>query len=140
MEDIKKTNYKMYKAGFSCGQIVATYCSEFCGFDPKAARAGLGGFGGGMHCGENCSAVIGAVYSLGMYCNHCEFNDEAAGEKIVAMTKQFTDAFKEEYGSLRCCDLMNGDLARCGGFIEFSLNTVKRIVEEDKAKLAAQAK
>ncbi len=133
MADTKKA-YEMYKAGFSCGQIVATFCSEVCGFDDKSARAGLGGFGGGMHRGENCSAVVGAVYSLGMYCNHSEYNDEAAGEKIVAMTKVFTDKFVEKYGSLRCCDLMNGDLHRCGEFIEFCKDAVTQLVEDDKSK------
>ncbi|NLC72492.1 MAG: C_GCAxxG_C_C family protein [Ruminococcaceae bacterium] len=126
--------YKMYLAGFSCGQIVATCCSEVCNFDEKIGRAALGGFGGGMHQGENCSAVIGAVVSLGLYCNHSEYNDQVAKEKIKEMTLEFTKRFKNEYGSLTCRELMTGDLHRCGGFIDFAEKTVKELVEADKAK------
>lgn len=133
MADMKKA-YEMYKAGFSCGQIVATFCSEVCGFDEKIARAALGGFGGGMHQGENCSAVIGAVVSLGLYCNQSEYNDFEAGEKIDAMTKEFTDRFKEKYGSLCCRDLMKADdLHRCGEFIVTAEEIVIELVERDKA-------
>ena len=38
---------KMFTAGFSCAQIVASYCAEACGNDPKTARIAMGGFGGG---------------------------------------------------------------------------------------------
>ena len=133
MADMKMA-YRMYKEGFNCGQIVATCCAPECGFDEKTGRAALGGFGGGMHRGENCSAVIGAVVSLGLYCNQSEPNDSEAKEKIKAMTKAFTDKFEEKFGSLCCRDLMNGDLNRCGGFIDFSETAVKELVAQDKAK------
>ncbi len=129
----KKKAFEMYKAGFNCGQIVATYCSEACGNDEKTARAAIGGFGGGMHCGETCSAVIGAVYSLGVYCNHCEYGDMDANNKIVEMTKELTTRFKDEFGSLRCCDLLDEkDLGRCGNYLMKSTELVKELIERDK--------
>ncbi|NLW65796.1 MAG: C_GCAxxG_C_C family protein [Clostridiales bacterium] len=134
MADMSKA-YEMYKAGFSCGQIVATFLSEICGFDEKAARAALGGFGGGMYCGETCSAAVGAVYSLGMYCNHCEYNDPQAGDKIVAMTKEFTEKFSAKHGSLACRDLCKPtDLHKCGEYIDTAVSLVSELVERDREK------
>lgn len=133
MADMQKA-YEMYKGGFSCGQIVATFCSEKCGFDEKKARAALGAFGGGAHCGELCSAIVGGLYSLGMYCNHCEYNDSAAGERIAAMTKEFTAAFKEKYGALRCEQLCaTKDLHRCGEYIDLAEELVSKLIEKDNA-------
>jgi len=132
MADMKKA-YEMYKAGFSCGQIVATFCSEPCGFDEKAARAALGSFGGGIHRGEVCSAVVGGLYSLGMYCNHCEYGDERAKEKIAGMTDEFTEAFSAKHGSLCCRDLCNtGDLHKCGEYIGTSEELVKKLVASNR--------
>lgn len=134
MADMKKA-YEMYKGGFSCGQIVATFCSKECGFDEKQARAGLAAFGGGADCGELCSAIVGGLYSLGMYCNQCEPGDTAASDKITAMTKKLTDTFKEKYGALRCEKLCASmDLHRCGEYISLAQETVERLIAEDKAK------
>lgn len=132
MADMKKA-YDMYLAGFSCGQIVATFCSDICGFDEKPARAALAGFGGGIHRGEVCSAVVGGLYSLGMYCNHSEYNDEKAKEKIAKMTDEFTDEFIERHGSLCCrdlCDMTN--LHKCGEYIVTAEELVKNLVEKYK--------
>ncbi|MGI5978354.1 MAG: C-GCAxxG-C-C family protein [Oscillospiraceae bacterium] len=133
MADMKKAN-ELYKGGFNCGQIVATFLSETCGFDEREARAGLAGFGGGMHCGENCSAVIGGVYSLGMYCGQRDPGDEAAKEKIEHMTTAFTRAFRDQHGSLSCSELCTGKLESCASYIETAESIVKSLVAEDKRK------
>ena len=132
MADMKKAN-ELYKGGFNCGQIVATFLSETCGFDEREARAGLAGFGGGMHCGENCSAVIGGVYSLGMYCGQRDPGDEAAKKKIGEMTEAFTKAFREKHGSLSCCELCTGKLEACASYIETAESTVLGLIAADKA-------
>ena len=124
----------LYKGGFNCGQIVATFLSGPCGFDEREARAGLAGFGGGMHCGENCSAVIGGVYSLGMYCGQRDPGDEAAKRKIDRMTGAFTGAFREKHGSLSCSELCTGKLESCAGYIETAEGIVTELIEEDQKK------
>jgi len=135
MADMKKA-YEMYLGGFSCGQIVATFCSEMCGFDEKVARAALGSFGGGIHRGEVCSAVVGGLYSLGMYCNHCEYNDEQAKDKIEKMTEKYIDGFLDEYGSLCCRDLCKeSDLHKCGDYINKTEELVRSLIEDDKKAL-----
>ena len=132
MADMKKA-YEMYLGGFSCGQIVATFCSEMCGFDEKAARSALGSFGGGIHRGEVCSAVVGGLYSLGMYCHHCEYDDDIAKDKIKRMTDEFTAAFADTYGSLCCRDLCDmNDLHKCGEYINKAEEIIKYLIENDK--------
>lgn len=131
MADMKKA-MALYKGGFNCGQIVATFLSETCGFDEREARAGLAGFGGGMHCGENCSAVIGGVYSLGMYCGQRDPGDETAKDKIGAMTETFTKGFREKHGSLSCCELCTGKLESCASYIDTAEQLVTQLVEADK--------
>lgn len=132
MADMKKA-YEMYLAGFSCGQIVATFCSGICGFDEKAARAALSSFGGGAHRGELCSAVAGGLYSLGMYCNHCEYNDEQAKARIADMTDKFTRGFLDEYGALCCRELCaENDLHKCGEYIKKAEALIIGLIEADQ--------
>ncbi|MEG0778378.1 MAG: C-GCAxxG-C-C family protein [Oscillospiraceae bacterium] len=134
MADMEKT-LEMYQAGFNCGQVVATLCSEHCGYDEKLARAAMGGFGGGLRCGETCGAVAGGVYALGMYCNHCEYDDKLTRRKIIEMTKKYTDEFKEKYGALCCRELSpKKDLERCAQYIASSVEIVEKLVDEDRAK------
>ena len=133
MADMKKAN-ELYKGGFNCGQIVATFLGETCGFDEREARAGLAGFGGGMHFGENCSAVIGGIYSLGMYCGQRDPGDEEAKNKIEHMTVEFTRAFRDKHGSLTCADLCTGKLEDCASYIDTAESIVKALVAEDKTK------
>ena len=131
MADMKKAT-ELYKGGFNCGQIVATVLSAPCGFDEREARAGLAGFGGGMHCGESCSAVIGGIYSLGMYCGQRDPGDTAAKEKIGAMTEAFTRAFREKHRSLSCCELCTGKLESCAGYIDTAESIALELLEKDQ--------
>lgn len=133
MADMKKA-MALYRGGFNCGQIVATFLSGPCGFDEREARAGLAGFGGGIHCGETCSAVIGAVYSLGMYCGQRDPGDTAAKQKIGEMTEAFTKAFREKHGSLACCELCTGELSSCAGYIETAEHLVTELIEGDRTQ------
>lgn len=129
----KKKAYELYEAGFNCPQIVATLCSNKCGNDEKTGRAAMGAFASGMNCGEVCGAVSGGLYSLGVYCNHCEYNDTETMEKITDMSKEFTSIFKETFGSLRCNELApDMDITRCGEYIMKSVDLVNEIIERDK--------
>jgi len=132
MADAKKA-MEMYDAGLNCGQIVTTFLSEPCGFDEKTGRAAMGGFGMGLYNGEVCGAVVGALYALGMYCNHSAYNDEAAKMKIAAMTKDFTTCFLDKFGSLRCVHFTgDGDHNKCWTYIAEADSLVRTLLEEDK--------
>lgn len=132
MADNKKA-MEMYYSGFNCGQIVATFLSEQCGFDEKVGRSALGGFGMGLGNGEICGAIVGGIYSLGMYCNHCEYNDKEAKKKVDYMTKDLISYFLNKYGSLRCVHFTgDGDHNRCWDFIKDTDEFVKKLIEEDQ--------
>ena len=127
---------KMFTAGFSCAQIVASYCAEACGNDPKTARIAMGGFGGGMNCGEVCGAVSGAIYSLGVHCQHCEYDDFNSSEKVINMTNAFTKAFKDEYDTLLCKELApEMDMSNCHKYIKRAKELAMELIEKDEIEI-----
>ena len=54
MADITKV-HELHSQGFNCAQVVAYFCCDFNGADREAALAAMGGFGGGLRCGEVCA-------------------------------------------------------------------------------------
>jgi len=124
---------ELHSAGFNCAQVVAVMCRELSGVDEKTALAAMGGFGGGMRCGEVCGAVSGGVYALG---NYCPYTDGAVSEvkmKIAELTKSFTAAFKDEFGTLLCRDLTSdGSFSLCEGYMERASKLIMEIIERDK--------
>ena len=130
-----KSPMKMFTAGFNCAQIVASYCAEKNGEDVLTARAAMGGFGGGMNCGEVCGAVSGGIYSLGKYCNHCDYEDFDSSEKVILMTNEFTGSFKQEFGNLRCAQLApDHDMSNCHLYIKKASELANEIIERDRNK------
>ena len=122
----------MYYSGFNCGQIVATFLSETCGFDENDGRAAMGGFGMGLNNGEVCGAIAGGIYSLGMYCNHCEYDDNETRKKIGDMSRDLISYFLNKYGSLRCVHFSGeGDHNRCWDYIRETDEFVRKLIEED---------
>ena len=126
---------KFHGSGFNCAQVVAAVCSDLSGTDEKTALTAMGGFGGGMRCGEVCGAVSGGVYTLSLYCPYSDATDKQAKEKIAELTKSFTAAFKDEFGSLVCRDLIAGENAgRCEEYMARASELIHEIVERDKHK------
>ena len=124
---------ELHSAGFNCAQVVASCCRDLSGVDEKTALAAMGGFGGGMRNGEVCGAVSGGVYTLGLYCPHSDGADTETKNKIARLTKSFTAAFKEEFGTLLCRELIgDGKPRRCEEFMVRASELVYEIVERDK--------
>ncbi len=132
MADIIKI-HELHSQGFNCAQVVAYFCCDINGSDKKAALAAMGGFGGGLRCGEVCGAVSGGVYSLGLNCPYTDGNDTAAKSKLTEQTKAFTAAFKNEFGALPCRELISdGDHSPCEGYMARCIDLVHEIIERDK--------
>lgn len=132
MTDIGKAQ-ELHSQGFNCAQVVAASCCDLNGSDKEAALASMGGFGGGMRCGEVCGAVSGGVYSLGHYCPYTDGSDIAAKRKIAELTKSFTAAFKNEFGTLLCRELTSdGRFSRCEGYMVRCVELVHEIIKGDK--------
>ena len=132
MSDMTKI-HEMHAKGFNCAQVVAYFCCDINGADPEAALTAMGGFGGGLRCGEVCGTVSGAVYSLGQYCPYTDGNDTVAKSKIAELTIAFTAAFKEKFGTMTCRELIpDGDHAPCEGYMAWCIDKVHEIIEGDK--------
>jgi len=131
MTDVEKA-HEIHSEGFNCAQVVAVLCRDLSGIDKKTALASMGGFGGGLRCGEVCGAVSGGVYSLGNYYPYTDGADAEAKMKIAELTKGFTAAFKDEFGTLLCRDLIaDGSFARCEGYMAGAAQLVEKIIEKD---------
>ena len=129
MIDRKKVS-ELHGSGFNCAQVVAVMCREKSGVDEKAALAAMGGFGGGLRCGEVCGAVSGGVYSLGGYCPYTDGTDLETKKKIADLTKNFTAQFKDEFGTLLCRNLTSdGSFSRCEGYMARASELVMEIIE-----------
>ena len=132
MADMEKV-HELHSQGFNCAQVVAYFCCDFNGADREAALAAMGGFGGGLRCGEVCGAVSGGVYSLGQYCPYTDSGDTEAKSKIAEMTKSFTAEFKKEFGTLICRELiLDDDHSPCEGYMARAIELVHEIIEGDK--------
>ena len=93
---------------FNCAQSVLLAFCDKTGLDEKTARAIAGGMGGGVGgCKEEiCGALSGAVLTLGMLLPHVEEDDQAAKERVYAVTAEFRRRFMERFGWCRCGELL----------------------------------
>lgn len=124
---------ELHASGFSCAQVVAYFCCDLCGLDEKTALAAMGGFGGGLRCGEVCGAVAAGVYILGLCYPYNEKGDLAAKEKIARLTKEFTAKCKEEFGALPCRELIaDGSHERCEGYMARAIELIHEMIEREK--------
>ena len=124
---------ELHASGFSCAQVVAYMCRDLSGIDERTALSAMGGFGGGLRCGEVCGAVSGGVYSLGMSFSYSEGSNLAAKEKISELTKEFTARFREEFGSLPCRELLEtGGRKMCEKYMAGAVELIHEITEREK--------
>ncbi len=124
---------EIHASGFNCAQVVAYFCRDLSGIDEKTALAAMGGFGGGLKCGEVCGAVSGGVYTLSNYCPYTDGKDLQAKTKITELTKSFTTAFREEYGTLLCRDLTSdGSHERCEEYMAKAIELIHEMIEREK--------
>ncbi len=102
---------KEFSAGFNCAQAV---------FIPFAREAGLAredgariasSFGAGMgRMQETCGAVTGGLMALGLGFGFARGDDQAQKDVALRRTKEFLAAFKKEFGTVACKELLKTDL------------------------------
>ena len=93
----KATN--LHESGCNCCQAVLGACCDKWNLDPDTAYRLGAFFGGGMRRGEVCGAVTGALMALGL-----EYGDENNRKSLKSL--EFMKAFREQYGSLLCKELL----------------------------------
>jgi len=122
MSNVKERAVAFHKSGLNCAQSVLCSLDEYTHLDPDIAKNISEGFGGGVRCGEICGSVSGAVMALGM-----------AGEHPTApLSIEMTNAFKEEFGCLRCQELLEkfGGKGRCNDLIQFAAETAEKMLNK----------
>ena len=113
--------------GLNCAQCLLATFRDVAGLTEQQAL-GLGaGLGGGVRCGEICGSISGAVMAFGL-----------AADQVTAtaMTKQMTQSFREEFGCLRCQELVakNGGKGHCAHMIAWGAQRAEEILAENKVK------
>jgi C_GCAxxG_C_C family probable redox protein len=104
---------KCFTDGFNCAQAVLSSYSEELGLETEMAYKVAGAFGSGMgQLGETCGAVTGALMLIGLKYGKYKLSDTEAKDRTYACVKQYTDMFKEKFGSIKCQDLIKFDLSK----------------------------
>ena len=121
--NIQETADAYHTNGCNCAQSVLMALQNETGLDEDTSRRVATGFGGGVRCGE----ISGAVMAFGL-----------AADQVTAtaMTKQMTQSFREEFGCLRCQELVakNGGKGHCAHMIAWGAQRAEEILAENKVK------
>ena len=69
------------------------------------------GFGAGMgRHGETCGALVGAIMALGLKFGRVDSANSQAKMTTYDKVEALMGAFKEQFGTATCCDLIGCDL------------------------------
>lgn len=89
----------LHESGCNCCQAVIMSCCEQFGVTEDQAYHMGAFFGAGMRSGEVCGAVSGGLMGLGL-----KYGD--ANNRQCDKSKEFLKAFKDEFGSILCRDIL----------------------------------
>ena len=124
---IQENAVAYHNDGCNCAQSVLMALQNETGLDEDTSRRVATGFGGGVRCGEICGSISGAVMAFGL-----------AADQVTAtaMTRQMTQSFREEFGCLRCQELVakNGGKGHCPHMIAWGAQRAEEILAENKVK------
>ena len=101
----------LYNKGFNCAQAVLASRSEEYGLDTSLAKKLGGAFMGGVaYNGEVCGAVVGALMLIGLKHGQYIEGDIESKRRTVKIAKSYLQKFKNEFGSIRCRELLKCDI------------------------------
>jgi len=146
MNRMEKAN-SYHEKGFNCCQcVLAAFSDRFDIPEETALRIGAG-FGSGAGTGELCGAVTGAVMSLDMILGGDVTSEPvSAKRKAVGRAKELQKRFTEQFGALRCRELLKnekeepseavralGITNHCGVMIASAVELVEQLLKEEEA-------
>lgn len=100
-----------FRAGFNCAQAVLIPFAEADGLGREAGARIASSFGAGMgKMQETCGAVTGAFMALGLRLGFERGDDQEGRARALGLSKDFISAFKGEFGTLLCKELLGCDL------------------------------
>ena len=93
------------RPAYSCCQSVAAIFAEDAGYDEESAMKAATFFRGGMQMGSVCGAVTGMGLVAGLV-----YGDDTPDCKkaMYPKVRELSDAFKAQFGSIVCAELLNG--------------------------------
>jgi C_GCAxxG_C_C family probable redox protein len=100
------------KSGYNCAQsIVKAFAREVGISNEEEAVRMAASLGGGIgRNGYVCGALTGAALVLGRKVGYIEPSDAAAREKTYAAVSRLLEAFRKEYGTVMCGELLGIDM------------------------------
>jgi len=100
----------LFGDGFNCAQaVLAAFAKDF-NLDETTALRLAGGLGGGMgRQGLICGAVTGAMLVIGLKFGKVATEDNAARDRAYNAVTEFSNRFKEKFGSLDCRNILGVD-------------------------------
>jgi C_GCAxxG_C_C family probable redox protein len=100
------------KSGFNCAQsIIKAFAREVGISNEEDAVRMAAALGGGIgNNGHVCGALSGSALVLGRKYGFHEPSDSASREKTKAVVSRLLDAFRTEYGTVTCGDLLGIDM------------------------------
>ena len=105
------TAAELFKKGFACSQSVAAACADMHDIPKEAMLAALGGFGGGIRCGEVCGALTGAVATIGLIFPFDDASDADAKQLVSRKTAEIAASFRDEFSAVRCTEILKTDVS-----------------------------
>lgn len=143
MEDIERMK-ELKQQGFFCSQIMLIMGLELQGkTNPDLVRSMNGLVGGLGFSGETCGALTGGACLLGLYAGKGT-PEELQTPQLDFMVQDLVKWFKAEYipryGSLRCEEILEGNLqnqpARCPFLVTETFQKVKELLVENGYELS----
>lgn len=135
MDEKLKLAGQAYGNGCTCSQAVFCAFAKEMGLDEQTAYRIMEGFGGGFGAmQEVCGAFCAAVAAISYYTSDGGLNGESRGKTYCAV-RRAAEIYKQEYGSIRCREILHGDTPKafqCGMKVKDAVLIVHRVLAEQK--------
>jgi C_GCAxxG_C_C family probable redox protein len=98
---------ELFSQNYNCAQSVYAASATDIGLSEPQRLALAAPFGGGIaRQGEVCGALMGALLRIGEACGEAMAADPVAGRNaLYERTRQLTETFRKEHGSILCREL-----------------------------------
>ena len=97
----------LFKEGYNCTQSVVAAYADIYGFTPEQSFKMSAAFGGGIgRMRETCGAACGMFMLAGLEKGAVEGKDREGKSATYALVQELAKQFKEEFGTMRCSDLL----------------------------------
>ncbi len=129
LKDIFERYY--FEGNYNCAETMIRAANEYYGLGlHDRDMIMVGGYGGGMQCGNTCGAVLSCVAVLSM--KYIERNAHDSKD-IRPVTQLLIRKFNEKYGSTLCKDIKPQSFNpeyRCRKTIETACDILEMVLEE----------